>query len=192
MKLPEIGVKRPVATAMIFIAILLLGVVSLKMLPLDLMPEMEFPSITVITVYPGASANEVEEQVSKPLETVLSAAEYLTEIKSTSKENVSFIQLSYEWGGGDVTSAANNARDLIELAKSRLPVAAQQPIIYKINSSMMPVLVYAINADAHYSGIEHIVEEDIATVLRKVDGVGTVLYLGQPEREIKVSINRSR
>ncbi len=179
MKLPEIGVKRPVATAMIFIAILLLGVVSLKMLPLDLMPEMEFPSITVITVYPGASANEVEEQVSKPLETVLSAAEYLTEIKSTSKENVSFIQLSYEWGG-DVTSAANNARDLIELAKSRLPVAAQQPIIYKINSSMMPVLVYAINADAHYSGIEHIVEEDIATVLRKVDGVGTVLYLGQP------------
>ncbi|ULB34075.1 MULTISPECIES: efflux RND transporter permease subunit [Proteiniphilum] len=188
MKLPEIGVKRPVATAMIFIAILLLGVVSLKMLPLDLMPEMEFPSITVITVYPGASANEVEEQVSKPLETVLSAAEYLTEIKSTSKENVSFIQLSYEWGG-DVTSAANNARDLIELAKSRLPVAAQQPIIYKINSSMMPVLVYAINADAHYSGIEHIVEEDIATVLRKVDGVGTVLYLGQPEREIKVSIN---
>ncbi|MDD4416740.1 MAG: efflux RND transporter permease subunit [Proteiniphilum sp.] len=188
MKLPEIGVKRPVATAMMFIAILLLGVVSLKMLPLDLMPEMEFPSITVITVYPGASANEVEEQVSKPLETVLSAAEYLTEIKSTSKENVSFIQLSYEWGG-DVTSAANNARDLIELAKSRLPVAAQQPIIYKINSSMMPVLVYAINADAHYSGIEHIVEEDIATVLRKVDGVGTVLYLGQPEREIKVSIN---
>ncbi|MDD4799737.1 MAG: efflux RND transporter permease subunit [Proteiniphilum sp.] len=188
MKLPEIGVKRPVATAMLFIAILLLGIVSLKMLPLDLMPEMEFPSITVITVYPGASANEVEEQVTKPLETVLSAAERLTEIKSTSKENVSFIQLSYEWGG-DVTSAANNARDLIELAKSRLPDAAQQPIIYKINSSMMPVLVYAINADVHYSGIEHIVEDDISAALRKLDGVGTVVYLGQPEREIKVSIN---
>ena len=188
MKLPEIGVKRPIATAMIFIAIILLGVVSLKMLPLDLMPEMEFPSVTVITVYPGASANEVEEQVTKPLETVLSAAEHLTEIKSTSKENVSFIQLSYNWGG-DVTSAANNARDLIELAKRRLPSAAHQPIIYKINSSMMPVLAYAINAEASYNGIEHIVEEDIATVLRKVEGVGTVVYLGQPEREIKININ---
>jgi hydrophobe/amphiphile efflux-1 (HAE1) family protein len=188
MKLPEIGVKRPVATAMLFTAIILLGIVSLKMLPLDLMPEMEFPSVTVITVYPGASANEVEEQVTKPLETVLSAAERLTEIKSTSKENVSFIQLSYEWGG-DVTSAANNARDLIELGKNRLPAAAQQPIIYKINSSMMPVLAYAINADAHYNSIEHIVEEDIASALRKVEGVGTVLYLGQPEREIKVNIN---
>lgn len=188
MNLPKIGVERPIATLMLFIAIILLGVVSLKMLPLDLMPEMEFPSITVITIYPGASANEVEEQVTKPLETVLSAAEELTEIKSSSKENVSFIQLSYEWGG-DVTSAANDARDLIELAKSRLPDAAQQPVIFKINSSMMPVLVYAVNADVHYSGIDHIVDEDIASVLRKIEGVGTVLYLGQPEREIKVNIN---
>ena len=85
MKLPELGVKKPVATAMIFIGILLLGVVSLKMLPLDLMPEMEFPSVTVITVYPGASANEVEEQVTNGLVTVLSAADHLKEIKSTSR-----------------------------------------------------------------------------------------------------------
>lgn len=188
MKLPEIGVKRPVATAMLFVAIIMLGLVSLKMLPLDIMPEMEFPSITIITVYPGASANEVEEQVTKPLETILSAAEHLSEIKSTSKENVSFIQLSYSWGS-DITSAANNARDLIELTKTKLPQAAHQPIIYKINSSMMPVLAYAVNAGVNYNGIENIVEEDIATALRKVDGVGTVVYLGQPEREIKVSVN---
>lgn len=188
MKLPEIGVKRPIATAMLFLGIILLGVVSLKMLPLDLMPEMEFPSVTVITVYPGASANEVEEQVTKPLETVLAAADHLVEINSTSKENVSFIQLSYSWGG-DVTSAANDARDLIELGKNRLPAAARQPIIYKINSSMMPVLAYAVNAKENYYGIENIIEEDIASVLRKVDGVGTVVYLGQPEREIKISVN---
>lgn len=188
MKLPNISVKKPVATLMLFLAILMLGVVSLKMLPLDIMPEMEFPSVTVITIYPGASANEVEEQVTKPLETTLSAAEHLSEIKSTSKENVSFIQLSYNWGS-DVTSATNNVRDLIELAKAKLPQAAHQPIIYKINSSMMPVLAYAVNADINYNGIESIVEEDIATVLRKVDGVGTVVYLGQPEREIKVSVN---
>lgn len=188
MKLPEIGVKRPVATAMLFIAIVLLGIVSLRMLPLDLMPEMEYPSITVITIYPGASANEVEEQVTKPLEAVLSAAEHLQEIKSSSKENVSFIQLEYKWGG-DVTSAANNARDLIELAKSRLPEAAHQPIIYKINASILPVLVYAINADEHYNGIEHIVEDEIASHLRKVEGVGTVVYLGQPVREVGITID---
>lgn len=188
MKLPEIGVKRPVATAMLFLAIMLLGFISIKMLPLDVMPDMEIPSVTVITVYPGASANEVEEQVTKPLETVLSAAERLTEIKSTSKENISFIQLNYSWGG-DATSAANNARDLIELAKSKLPAAAMQPVIYKINSSMMPVLAYAVNAQENYHGIAHIIEDDIAANLRKVDGVGTVVYMGQPEREIRVSVD---
>lgn len=191
MKLPEFGVKRPIAAAMIFVAILVIGVFSLTKLPLDLMPNMEFPSLTVITVYPGASAIEVEEQVSKPLEAVLSSAENLVEIKSISKENVSFIQLRYEWEE-DITAAANNARDLLELVKSRMPSQAYTPIIYKINSSMMPILGYAVNADENYNGLEDIVEDQIASALRKVDGVGTVIYLGQPEREIRVEIDPTR
>ena len=191
MKLPEFGVKRPIATAMLFVAILVIGVSSLTKLPLDLMPNMEFPSLTVITVYPGASAIEVEEQVSKPLEAVLSSAENLVEIKSISKENVSFIQLRYEWEE-DITAAANNARDLLELVKSRMPAQAYTPIIYKINASMMPVIGYAINADENYNGLEEIVEDQIASTLRKVDGVGTVIYLGQPEREIRVEIDPIR
>ena len=191
MKLPEFGVKRPIATAMLFVAILVIGVFSLTKLPLDLMPNMEFPSLTVITVYPGASAIEVEEQVSKPLEAVLSSAENLVEIKSISKENVSFIQLRYEWEE-DITAAANNARDLLELVKSRMPTQAYTPIIYKINASMMPVIGYAINADENYNGLEEIVEDQIASTLRKVDGVGTVIYLGQPEREIRVEIDPIR
>lgn len=176
---------------MIFVAILVIGVFSLTKLPLDLMPNMEFPSLTVITVYPGASAIEVEEQVSKPLEAVLSSAENLVEIKSISKENVSFIQLRYEWEE-DITAAANNARDLLELVKSRMPSQAYTPIIYKINASMMPILGYAVNADENYNGLEDIVEDQIASVLRKVDGVGTVIYLGQPEREIRVEIDPTR
>lgn len=191
MKLPEFGVKRPIAAAMIFVAILVIGVFSLTKLPLDLMPNMEFPSLTVITVYPGASATEVEEQVSKPLEAVLSSAENLVEIKSISKENVSFIQLRYEWES-DITAAANNARDLLELVKSRMPSQAYTPIIYKINSTMMPVLGYAVNADENYDGLEDIVENQIASALRKVDGVGTVIYLGQPQREIRVEIDPTR
>lgn len=191
MKLPEFGVKRPIAAAMIFVAILVIGAFSLTKLPLDLMPNMEFPSLTVITVYPGASAIEVEEQVSKPLEAVLSSAENLVEIKSISKENVSFIQLRYEWEE-DITAAANNARDLLELVKSRMPSQAYTPIIYKINASMMPILGYAVNADENYNGLEDIVEDQIASALRKVDGVGTVIYLGQPQREIRVEIDPTR
>lgn len=188
MKLPQVAVKRPVFTAMLFVAILLFGVVSLSKLPLDIMPEMELPTLTVITVYPGASADEVEEQVSKKLEKILSGTEHLKEITSQSKENVSFVQLQFEWGT-DITSAANNARDLIELVKNKLPRDAHNPIIFKVNSSLMPVLVYGVTANESYNGLYKIVDDEVASKLRKVPGVGSVIVIGAPEREIKVDIN---
>ncbi|HEX2974968.1 MAG TPA: efflux RND transporter permease subunit [Bacteroidales bacterium] len=122
MRLPKLSVERPVATAMVFIAILLFGVVSLKMLPLDVMPAMELPSLTVLTVYPGASANEVEDQVSRVLETQLSGVQDLKNINSASRENVSIVSLQFNWGS-DITQAANNTRDMMELVKSKLPGA---------------------------------------------------------------------
>lgn len=185
MKITEISVKRPVATIMAFLAVLLLGVVSWLKLPLDIMPKMELPTLTVITVYPGASAQEVESQVTEKLETVLAGAEGLKEIKSKSKENVSFISLEYNWNT-NITEAANNTRDLIELVKRRLPGEAGSPIIFKVNSSMLPVLIYGVTAKENYYGIDQIVSDEIASPIRKVDGVGTVIWLSQPEREIKV------
>jgi HAE1 family hydrophobic/amphiphilic exporter-1 len=188
MKLPQVAVKRPVFTAMLFVAILLFGLVSLVKLPLDIMPEMELPTLTVITVYPGASADEVEEQVSKKLEKILSGTEHLKEITSQSKENVSFVQLQFEWGT-DITSAANNARDLIELVKNKLPRDAHNPIIFKVNSSLMPVLVYGVTANESYNGLYKIVDDEVASKLRKVPGVGSVITIGAPEREVKVDID---
>lgn len=188
MKLPKLSVDRPVATMMVFMAILLFGLVSLTMLPLDVMPAMELPSLTVLTVYPGASANEVEDQVSRILETTLSGAQDLKNIRSVSRENVSLVSLEYKWGS-DITQAANNARDLMELVRSRLPDGAREPVIYKVNSSMMPVLIYGITASDNYNGLEQIIEDEIAGPLRKLEGVGTIIYLGQPEREIKINVN---
>ncbi len=188
MKLPQVAVKRPVFTAMLFVAILLFGLVALVKLPLDIFPEMELPTLTVITVYPGASADEVEEQVSKKLEKILSGTEHLKEISSQSKENVSFVQLQFDWGT-DITSAANNARDLIELVKNKLPRDAHSPIIFKVNSSLMPVLVYGVTANESYNGLYKIVDDEVASKLRKVPGVGSVIIIGAPEREIKVEID---
>ena len=188
MILPRISVRRPVAIAMLFVAILLFGLVSLTRLPLDVMPEMEFPSLTVITIYPGASATEVEQQVTRPLEAALGGTENLKEISSQSKENVSFISLQFEWGS-DINASASNARDLIELVKNRLPNGANNPVIYKINSSMLPVLVYGITARDSYNGLEKIIQDQIAAPLRKLPGVGTVMVLATPKREIKVEVD---
>jgi hydrophobe/amphiphile efflux-1 (HAE1) family protein len=191
MTLPKISVNKPVATAMVFLAVLLFGLVSLKLLPLDVMPAMELPSLTVVTVYPGASANEVEDQISRVLESSLSGAENLKNIKSTSRENVSIVSLEYNWGS-DITEAANNARDLMERVKSQMPSGSKEPFIIKVNSSMMPVLIYSVTAKEDYNGLGQILEDDIASPLRKVEGVGSVIYMGQPEREIKVNVNPDR
>ena len=191
MKLPKLSVNRPIGTAMAFVAILLLGLVSLVRLPLDIMPEMELPTLTVMTVYPGASAEEVEEQVTKPLEELLAGTESLKEITSTSKENVSFIALQFSWGA-EITEAANNARDLIELAKRNMPDGANSPVIYKINSSLFPVLVYGVSAQENYQGINKIIEDKVANPIKKVEGVGSVIYMGQPIREIQINIDPNR
>lgn len=188
MNLPRTSVYRPVATSMLFLAVLLFGLVSLTRLPLDVMPEMELPSLTVITIYPGASAIEVEQQVTRQLESVLGGTENLKEISSQSKENASFISLQFEWGS-DISESAANARDLVELAKNRLPSNAINPVIYKINSSLMPVLVYGISADDSYNGLEKIINDQIAAPLRKIPGVGTVMVLATPKREIKVDVD---
>ncbi|HKL08571.1 MAG TPA: efflux RND transporter permease subunit [Bacteroidales bacterium] len=188
MKLPKISVQRPVTTLMAFLAILLFGMVSLQRLPLDIMPEMEIPTLTVMTVYPGASADEVEQQVTRPLEEILAGSENLRELTSTSKENVSIIALQFDWGS-DITEAANNARDLIELKKMDLPNEANNPVIYKVNSSLFPILVYGVTARENYYGINQIIEDKIASPLKKVNGVGSVIYVGQPQREIKIHID---
>lgn len=188
MILPKISVKRPVAIAMLFMAVLVFGLVSLTRLPLDVMPEMELPSLTVITIYPGASAIEVEQQVTRPLESILGATEGLKEISSQSKENVSFISLQFDWGS-DINASTNSARDLLDLVRKSLPAGATNPVIYKINSSMLPVLVYGVSARESYNGLDRIIEDQVAAQLRKLPGVGSVIVLATPKREIRVDVD---
>ena len=188
MRLPQVAVNRPVTTVMFFMAILLFGFVSLTMLPQDVLPDIELPSLTVITVYPGASAEDVEQQVTKVLEDVLSGASDLKNIASQSKENVSFISLEFNWGS-DLDEAANDVRDLLELKKGDLAEDAESPAIYKITSSMMPILIYNIEANESFNGLNKIIDDKISNRLKKVEGVGTIITIGQPVREIKVELD---
>jgi hydrophobe/amphiphile efflux-1 (HAE1) family protein len=188
MRLPKITVSRPVTTAMVYIAILLIGLFAWRSLPRDLLPDIEIPTLTVVTIYPGASAEDVEKQVTNRLETSLSGTENLKLISSMSRENVSFISLQFEWGT-DVTEAANSARDLMELVKKDLPANAYSPYIMKINSSMIPIVVYTIQADESYSGLERIAYDKIIAPLKKVKGVGSAFIIAQASREIEVRVN---
>jgi len=131
MKITDVSVKNPVATYMVYAAIVLFGFLAIFRLPRDLFPDIELPTLTVITVYPGANAEQVEKEVTNPLEIVLASTENIKKIQSFQMNNVSTISLQFNWGT-DISEASANARDLIELVKSQLPREAQQPMIMKL------------------------------------------------------------
>ncbi|MGC9330747.1 MAG: efflux RND transporter permease subunit, partial [Bacteroidales bacterium] len=185
------AVKRPVTTLMIFIAIIVLGIYSVYKLPVDLYPEIEIPSITVFTVYPGASAKDIETNISEPIEKALNTVDDLKEISSISKDNLSVVVLEFEYGS-DLNEAANNIRDGLAFVENELPEAADDPQIFKFNSSMMPILVFSITADENYEGLGKLLEEVLVNPLNRIEGIGSVSMVAAPTREIAVEFNPRR
>ncbi|HBN05930.1 MAG TPA: multidrug transporter AcrB, partial [Bacteroidales bacterium] len=137
MKLYEASVKKPITTAIIFVAVVVLGLFSLSKLSIDMLPDIEMNQAIVIVTYPGASAEDVENNVSKTLESALSTVSDLKKIKSTSKENTAVINVEFNWGT-DLDAAVNDMRDKIEMVKSYLPDGCSNPIIMKLSTDMMP------------------------------------------------------
>jgi len=189
--LPEFGVRRPVTTLMIFLAVALLSGVAISQLPVDLFPEIEPPAISVITSYPGASAADVESKVTRHIENELSIVNNLDEIRSTSKENLSIVTCKFNWRA-DLADSANDIRDRLEFAKPRLPDDAEDPVIFKFNTAMFPVLVCGVRAGEHWENLHHIVDRQIADPLKRIPGVGAVSIFGGLERQINVVLDRTK
>ncbi|MCK9256117.1 MAG: efflux RND transporter permease subunit [Bacteroidales bacterium] len=188
MSIYKSAVTKPITTMMIFVALIVFGVYSLTRLPVDLYPEVELPAITVLTLYPGANANEIEVNVSKLLENSLNAIENLKEIHSSSKDNMSVVTIEFEWGS-NLDEAANDVRNSLEFVKKSLPDGAETPVIYKFNSSLMPILFFAVTADENYLGLEKLLEERVVNQLNRIDGVGSIGLSGMAEREIYVEVD---
>jgi HAE1 family hydrophobic/amphiphilic exporter-1 len=191
MKLPDIAVRRPVATIMVFAAIILLGSVAFFKLNLDLLPDIEPPAVSVITPYPGASATDVESDITKYLEDQLSTTPNLDRLESKSKDNMSIVNCIFNWGA-DLDVAVNDIREKIDLAKPDLEKAkdAKTPYIFKFSSSMVPVLVMTVTAKESSPDLYRIVDKQISDPLKRVAGVGAVVYIGGQERQITVHFDR--
>ncbi|MBM3251452.1 MAG: efflux RND transporter permease subunit [Candidatus Omnitrophica bacterium] len=194
MNLPEFGVRRPVTNLMIFFAILVLAAYSLTRLGIDMMPKIEPPSITVISSYPGASPEDVEKNVTEPLENQLATTPGIEKISSHSSEGSSMIRLKFVWGT-NLDAASNDVRDRIELAKRQLPDIPDEmdnPYIFKFNTASIPIMFFGITAKESYSDLYDLVDKRIADVIRQLPGVGTVNLFGGLERQINIWIDRQR
>lgn len=191
MNLSRFGVRRPVSTLMLFLGIFLLGVVSYFHLPLDIMPDITFPSISVITTYSGASPEDVEERVSKVIENAVSTVPNIEKLTSLSQESISVVTLKFSWGT-DLDEAANDIRDKLDFAKKELPEQAENPTVFKFDISEMPILIVTARAGENYPELYRIIDKKVAEPLKRVPGVGTVWIQGGLKREIKVWVEREK
>ena len=190
MNIYKTSVKNPITTIILFITIGIMGMFSLSRLGIDLLPDIESNAMMVMTSYPGASAEDIENNVTRPVENVLNGVDHLKHITSNSKENISVVMLEFEYGY-DIDVLANDVRDKLDLLTT-LPDGVSQPTIFKFSSDMIPVLMVGVTADESMSGLYKILDDQVATPLARVSGVGTVSIAGIPEREIQVYCNPNK
>lgn len=188
MSLYESAVKKPVMTSLVFVGIVIMGLFSLSKLPIDLLPNIETNTILVLTSYQGASAADIETNVTRPLESSLNTVSNLKNITSTSRENTSIITLEFEYGE-DIEALTNDVRDKLSLVKSYLPDGISEPVIFKFSTDMIPVVMISATANQSLPALYKILDDNVANPLARINGVGSVSISGAPEREVQIYID---
>jgi len=191
MNLPELAVRRPVTIFMVYLAIALFGLLAITRTPIDLYPDMEFPNVAVITLYPGAGSEDIENDVTKPLEDAVATVSGIDKISSVSQSNMSVVMAEFEWGT-NLDEVSNDIRSAIEMARDDLPSGAETPRLLKLSADMAPVVVLAISANESYESLNYLVENEIGDKLRRVPGVAMVSAMGGPKRQIEVRVDPQR
>ena len=191
MAIYKTAIEKPVTTALIFLAVIVVGIYSFIKLPVDMFPQMDPPYITVMTTYPGASASEMETNVTKYLENALTSVDHLKHITSQSKDNMSVVMLELEWGA-NMDEAVNDVRSYIDMTKSNLPDNCGTPMIFKLSISAMPVAQYSITANETYAGLEKIMNDEVIPQLNHIDGIGNISLSGAPDRYVYINIDQQK
>ena len=191
MAIYKTAIKNPVTTLLVFVAVMIIGLFCFVQLPVDQFPEMDPPYVMVMTTYPGASASEIETNVSKIMENSLTSVDNLKYINSTSKDNVSLVVLELEWGC-DITEAVNDVRSFCDMAKNQLPDGCSSPMVFKFSSSTMPICQYSITADESYPALDKILNDEVIPQLNQINGIGNLSVAGAPDRYIYVDIDQQK
>lgn len=191
MKIYESAVRKPISTILLFVGVIVFGLFSLMNLAVDQYPEIEIPQISVITMYPGANAADIETNITRVLEDNLNTVNNLKKLTSKSQDNVSMITVEFEYGS-DLNEGANEIRDVVSRVQSMLPDDVDYPTIFKFSTSMIPVMMLAVTADESYPALNKILDDKLVNVLNRVDGVGAVSIVGAPEREIQINVDPTK
>lgn len=185
MSIYRTAVQKPVTTILVFVAFVVFGVYSLINTSIAQFPDFDANVVMVMSSYPGASASDVENNLTKLLENALNGVEHLKDMTSRSRENIGIVILEFEYGT-DINNACNDVRDKLDMVSMTLPDGASQPYLMKFSLDDMPVMILSATADESFNGLDRILDDRVTTPLARVNGVGTVNVVGAPTREIQV------
>ncbi|MEE8577490.1 MAG: efflux RND transporter permease subunit, partial [candidate division Zixibacteria bacterium] len=188
MKISEISIKRPVFATMMIAALLVVGAFSYYELPVELMPDVDFPFVIVQTVYPGASAESVETDVTKDIEEVINEISRVRHIESRSREGYSLVMVEFELEK-DGAQAAQDVREKVAAVRGELPDDIEEPIITQYDHDAFPILSLAITGSRPLRDITELAKNRIKPRIEVINGVGNVEIVGGFDREILVALN---
>ncbi len=188
MTIPEFSVNRRITITMMVLIITLFGVVAFENLGLDMLPELEFPYVSIITTYEGAGPEEIETMITKPMEESLSMVEGIKNIYSSSTEGMSAIYLEFNWGT-NLDFAAQDAREALSWITDYLPENADTPMVVKFNTSSMPVLEYGVTGMENTMVLRDYLYDNIKPRLERLEGIASAFVIGGREREIQIMVD---
>ena len=186
MGLTKLVLKRPVSTVLAILCLVVFGLSSVMKSPLELMPDMNMSMMIVMTVYPGASPDDVSELVTKPIEDRASTLSGLDTISSTSRENMSIVTLQYKYGY-DMNEAYDDLKKQIDLVKTEIPDDAEEPIMLELNTSMKPNIILAVNHGKD-EDLYNYVNNTLAPEFEKLPSAAEVSVTGGAQKYIKIEL----
>jgi HAE1 family hydrophobic/amphiphilic exporter-1 len=181
VKIARLAIERPVTTFMFYLAIVLLGFISLRQLSVDLLPNIAYPRLSVMTQYPGVAPEEIETLVSAPLEAAVSRVPGLRRVESVSKEGVSFLTLEFAWGT-DMNFTMLHTREALNNARESLPEGAENPAIIPMDPQSKPIMVLAISGEGRLLDLKEFSQELVKPRLEQIEGIGSADITGGVER----------
>ncbi|MFC0469545.1 efflux RND transporter permease subunit [Halalkalibacter kiskunsagensis] len=189
MNLAKLSVLRPVAMAMFIVLLLILGAVSLRNLPIDLFPELNFPVVAVTASYEGAGPEEIEQLITRPIEEMMSGVPNVESVSSTSRTGGALILVSFDWGT-DLDFATLTMRERIDQIRDHLPSGVGTPQVMRFDPSMLPIVQLAITESTeNLAEAKKIVENEIKPRLDSIDGVAAVRIEGGADQEIRLDVD---
>ena len=188
MKISRLAVHRPIFTIMVVLIVILLGIISLLRLPIDLMPDISYPTLSISCSYTNAGPEEIEELITRPIEQAMSAVPGVEEVSSVSVEGRSSVRVTFSWGT-DLDAAANDIRDRLDRVVRRLPEEVDRPTLRKFDLASFPILILGASSRLDPIQTRQILEDEVKYRLERVPGVAAVDIWGGLEREIHVNLD---